>query len=62
MYHVEYGNRYGVSMFNTSDIKYIIQLSEYLEKLGSYSLRLYTFEGEGYKRVTLAEIVEGVTA
>lgn len=61
MYHVEYGNIYGVSYINTSDIKYILKLKAYLDKLGGYNFRVYKTAGPGYKRIDISELAEVIT-
>lgn len=58
MYHIEYGNKYGVSYINTNDIKYIRELKTYLDKLGGFSFRIYKIEYNGYKRIDITEIAE----
>lgn len=61
VYHFEYGNKYGVSYINTSDVKYIRETVEYLRKLGGYNTRLYIPVGEGYQRIDLDEFMKGAT-
>lgn len=61
MYHIEYGNIYGVSYINTSDINYILKLKAYIDSLGGFNFRIYREAGKGYKRIDISELEEGAT-